>query len=175
VVVAVIQPALLRELMMPLVFGGIAATGYGLLFMLREVSGKTDEANAESKERDKDLGHAFDLKSAMVFAAIITTVLLISAALSAWLGSRGTMLSACVTGLADPHATAASIASLVASGKVPMQGSLWPIIAGLTANTLMKAFVAFNAGGSVYAARIVPGLALMIAAIWAGVMLGQMV
>lgn len=175
VVVAVIQPTLLRELLIPLVFGGIAATGYGLFFVIREISGKAEQANAENIDRDKDLGHAFDLKSALIFAAIITTVLLISAALSAWLGSRGTMLSACVTGLADPHATAASIASLVASGKVPMQGALWPIIAGLTANTLMKAMVAFNAGGAIYAARIVPGLALMTAATWAGVLLGQLV
>lgn len=168
VVVVVVQPALLRELIRPLVFGGIAAVAYGSWFMMQEMPAKVEEMSPEPK----DIGHAFDLKSALVFALIITTVLLISAGLSAWMGSRGTLLSACVTGFADPHATTASVASLVASGKVSAQDAVWPILAGFTTNAVMKAFVAFNAGGAQYAARIVPGLALVIAAVWLGALLG---
>ena len=40
--------------------------------------------------------------------------------------------------------------------------ALWPILAGLSTNSLMKAVVAFHAGGVRYAARIVPGLALIL-------------
>ena len=43
---------------------------------------------------------------------------------------------------------------------------------GLSTNTLMKAVVAFNAGGVAYAKRVVPGLVLMTLAVWLGVWVG---
>lgn len=85
-----------------------------------------------------------------------------------WLGSSGIMLGALVSGLADAHATAASTASLAATQKITNSAAVWPILAGLTTNSLMKAIVAFKAGGTSYAMRILPGLALVIAVIWLG-------
>lgn len=165
VVVAAVQPALLDPLRWPLVLGSLAACAYSLLFFPRG-------APAAGHPDKPDLGRAFDLKTALAFAAIVSVVLLVSAALSAWLGERGTLLAAAVTGLVDAHATAASVASLVAAGKLPADAALWPILAGLSTNALMKAVVAFHAGGAAYAARIVPGLVLVIAAVWLGVWLG---
>lgn len=169
VVVAAVQPALLDTLRWPLVFGGMAACAYSLLFFPR---GAPAANPAAGRPEQQDLGRAFDLKTALAFAAIVGVVLVVSAALSAWLGARGTLLAAAATGLVDAHATAASVASLVAAGKLPLEAALWPILAGLSTNTLMKAVVAFHAGGAAYAARIVPGLVLVIAAVWLGVWLG---
>lgn len=168
VVVAAVQAALLDALMWPLLLGGGVACAYSLLFFPR--ASAPAEAAAGRPEQ-ADLGRAFNLKTALAFAAIVAGVLVVSAALSAWLGARGTLLAAAATGLVDAHATAASVASLVAAGKLPLDDALWPIIAGLSTNTLMKAVVAFHAGGAAYAARIVPGLVLMIAAVWLGVWL----
>lgn len=165
IVVAVVQPDLLNALMQPLAFGGLAACAYSLVLIFRAV-------RAPDERRMEDLGRAFDLKTAVGFAAIVSFVLLLSAGLNAWLGSRGMLLGAALTGLVDPHATAASVASLVAAKKVPVEDALWPILAGLTTNSVMKAIVAFNAGGASYAVRIVPGLALMIGALWLGALLG---
>jgi uncharacterized membrane protein (DUF4010 family) len=165
IVVAVLQPALLYELMRPLIFGGIAACAYSLWFIVKDMPTKDGS-------QDQDRGHAFDLKSAVSFAAVIAAVLLLSAGLNDSLGQRGTLLAAAITGLVDPHATAASIASLVAAGKLSVKGALWPILAGLTTNSLMKALVAFNAGGKVYAVRIVPGLVIVTAAFWLAVLTG---
>ncbi len=167
IVVATLQPALLEALLWPLLLGGGTACAYSLLFFPRGHT-KADEAQAEQQE----LGRAFDLKTALTFAALVSVVLLVSAALSAWLGQRGTLLAAALTGLADAHATAASVASLVAAGKLPQAAAMWPLLVGLSTNTLMKAVVAVQSGGVVYAARIVPGLVLVIATIWAGVWLG---
>lgn len=169
VVVAAVQPVLLGALMWPLLLGGAAACGYSLLFFPR---GAPAVQAAAGRPEQRDLGRAFDLKSALAFAAVVGVVLLVSAGLSAWLGTRGTLLAAAATGLVDAHATAASVASLVAAGKLPLDAALWPILTGLSTNTLMKAVVAFHAGGAAYAARIVPGLVLMIAAVWLGVWLG---
>jgi hypothetical protein len=42
------------------------------------------------------------------------------------------------------------------------------VLAGLSANTLVKAMLAATSGGWPYALRIIPGLVLMIAAAWLG-------
>lgn len=163
VVVATIQPALLHALLWPLVFGGVAACAYALPF----IPGKAQQ----QEQPNADAGRAFDLKTALVFAAVVSAVLLLSAGLSAWLGTRGTLLAAALTGLVDTHATAASVASLVAAGRLPVEAALWPILAGLTTNTLSKVLVAFSSGGLRYAARIVPGLVLVVTAVWLGTLM----
>jgi uncharacterized membrane protein (DUF4010 family) len=161
VIVTVVKPALLDTLFLPLLLGGIVAVAYGLLFIRHTV--KAD------KDQHAELGRAFDFKSAVVFAGIITAVLLLSAAVYAWLGTQGIMVSAALTGLVDAHATAASVASLADAGKIGLDAAMWPILIGLTSNSLMKIIVAANAGGRQFAARVVPGVVLMTVAVWAGV------
>ncbi len=161
IVVTLVQPALLRALVVPLAASGLAACAYGIVPIFRSV-------RAPDERRMENLGHAVDLKTALAFAAIVSFVLLLSAGLNAWLGSRGMLLGAALTGLVDPHATAAAVASLVAAGKVPPADALQAILAGLTTNSAMKALVAFNSGGARYAVRIVPGLAFMTGALWLG-------
>ncbi len=159
VVITLIQPSLLHVFVIPLACGGIVAFAYSVFFTLKKLSNGDDLTG-------KDLGRAFDLKSAIIFAALVSVVLLLSAGLTTWFGLRGTLLAATVSGLVDAHATAASVASLVAANKLLVEEALWAILAGLTTNTLMKAIVAFKSGGTYYAARILPGLVLTIGAIW---------
>lgn len=162
IVIGMVQPSLLTALMLPLIFGGVAAGLYGLLFFIRR------GAAGDGKNPDKDVSRAFDLKTAAVFSALISLVMLVSAGLNAWLGARGMLLGAAMTGMVDAHATAASAASLVAANKISIDQAVGPILVGLTTNTLMKAVVAFKSGGARYATRIVPGLALMMIAVWLG-------
>ncbi|MDD5336349.1 MAG: MgtC/SapB family protein [Rhodoferax sp.] len=162
VVIGLIRAPLLNSLVLPLTFGGLAAGLYGLLFMLWGLPG------GSANTPDQDAGRAFELKTAASFAVLVACVLLLSAALNAWLGSRGMLLGAAVTGLADAHATAASVASLAAANKISSAQAVGPILLGLSSNTLMKALVAFRSGGLRYAACIVPGLLLMIGAVWLG-------
>lgn len=166
VVIGLIQTSLLTALVLPLSFGGAAACLYGLVFFFR----RDPVSNTGSPV--EDVGRAFNLKAAAVFAALVTLILLASAGLNAWLGARGMLLGAALTGLADAHATAASAASLMTANRISSAQAVGPILIGLTTNTLMKAVVAFKAGGVHYATRIVPGLALMIAAVWLGAWLG---
>jgi uncharacterized membrane protein (DUF4010 family) len=162
VVIGLIQASLLTAMVLPLSFGGVAATLYGLVFLLRRARASSTGTTIE------DVGHAFSLRTAVIFATLVGLILLVSAGLNAWLGARGILLSAALTGLADAHATAASAASLMAADKISSAQAVEPILIGLTTNTLMKAVVAFKAGGVPYATRIVPGLAFMIAAAWLG-------
>ncbi len=166
VVIGMVQPSLLLALMLPLIFGGVAAGGYGLLFFITKVP------TSGGKHREDKVGRAFDLKTAALFAALIGLIVLVTAGLNAWLGARGMLLGAAVTGLIDAHATAASAASLTAANKISIDQAIGPVLVGLTTNTLMKAVVAFKSGGTPYAAHIVPGLALTIIAVWAGAWIG---
>lgn len=160
-IIALIQPTLLSLLAEPLALGGAAAILYALLFLFI-----TRKPPALAEEHHADMGRAIELKTALGFTLIVSTVLLLSAALQNWLGSNGIMLGALVSGLADAHSTAASVASLVATQKISDSAALWPILAGLTTNSLMKVAVAFKSGGVSYAMRIVPGLALVMGVIW---------
>lgn len=166
VVIGLIQTSLLTALVLPLSFGGVAACMYGLVFFFR----RDPVSNTESPV--EEMGRAFNLKTAAVFATLVSLIVLVSAGLNAWLGAQGMLLGAALTGLADAHATAASAASLMAADKISSAQAVGPILIGLTTNTLMKAVVAFKAGGVHYATRIVPGLALMTGAVWLGAWLG---
>jgi uncharacterized membrane protein (DUF4010 family) len=126
-----------------------------------------------AEDGESSMGRAFDLKMAALFAVMIGLVVLVAAGLNAWLGARAMLLGAAVTGLIDAHSTAASVASLAASNKVSADQAIGPILVGLTTNTLMKALVAYKSGGARYAAYIVPGLVLMIIAVWLGAWIGN--
>ena len=161
IVIASIQPSLLANLAKPLALGGLLAFIYGLIFVLKAMK-QTKQAY------DQDFGRAFDLKTAVGFATIISLAILIAAFLNNWLGVQGLNISTAATGLVDAHAAAVSVASLVSAQKITSQQAVWPVLIGLSSNTLMKAIVAYKSGGVQYATRIVPGLVLMIAAVWIG-------
>jgi uncharacterized membrane protein (DUF4010 family) len=166
VVIALVQPALLLAMAWPLALGGAAASLYGLVFFMRSIR---DTRQHEAMEA----GRAFDLKTSIGFTALLGVVMTASAGLNAWLGDAGILLGAAVAGFADAHATAASAASLMAAGKIQASQAIVPILLGLSTNTVTKAIVAFNAGGVAYASKIVPGLVLMVSAIWLGFWLAR--
>jgi len=165
VLIGLVAPQLLRLMALPLLLGGAAALSYGLWCLYG--SGSDPTANA-LPEGGPDVGRAFDLRSAVAFAGVLTLVMMVSAGLNAWLGERGVALAAMVAGLADAHATAASTASLIAAGEIKAQQAVLPILLGLSANTMTKAVVAHQAGGVAYLRSMAPGLALMMVAVWAG-------
>ena len=78
----------------------------------------------------------------------------------------------CPFGTRDTHATAISIASLVSAGKLTLGSAVFPIVLGLTTNTLTKVVVAFAVGGYRFASRILPGLIAVVLAALLGVWLG---
>lgn len=162
-VIAFIAPALLVPLMWPLVFAGFTAALYAAWFTLHAL--RAQDAPSRSS------GRAFDLVAALTFAGLIGAVLTIAAALNAWVGERGVLATATVSGLADAHAAGMAAASLVAAGRISQPLAVVAILAGLSANTLVKVMLAVASGGWPYARRIVPGLVLMIAAAWLGALL----
>lgn len=159
-VVAALSPPTLKALAGPLICSGIAAVGYGALFTLR--------ALRAPPEADHDAGEAFSLVTALIFAATLSAVLLLSAALTEWFGEAGAIAGAGLAGFVDAHAAGISIASMAASGKITPDAAVVPILAGFTTNTVTKIVLAVTAGGRKFALFVAPGLVLVAAAAWLG-------
>lgn len=113
-------------------------------------------------------GRAFSVPAALLLAAVLSGVLLLSAAMQDAFGETGLVIGAAVAGLADTHAAAVAVAAVAASGKIDAAAAVMPIVAAMSANTLSKAVVAWVSGGPAYALRLIPGLIAVIAAVWAG-------
>jgi uncharacterized membrane protein (DUF4010 family) len=159
VIGATSAPAL-EAMAFPLIGAGIAAAGYGAVFTFRALKQPTDAAEAP--------GNPFSLSGAIVFALTLSAVLLASAALREWFGEKGAIAAAALSGFVDTHASAISIAALVASGRMTPAECIVPILAGFTTNSITKLILASTSGGRAFAMRVVPGIMLVAIAAWAG-------
>lgn len=159
VVLAATSIAALEALALPLACAGAAAVLYGAGFTLW--------ALRAPPAADERTGRAFSLHSALAFGALLGAIVLASAAFGEWFGSAGLLVAAAVGGLADAHATAVSVASLVAADRLAPEAGVVPILVALTANTLAKLLVAVR-GGRRFALAVVPGIVLVVAMAWLG-------
>lgn len=158
-----IDATVLRTLVAPLLFAGAAAALYAAYFVV--IALRTPTAAPETS------GRAFSIVGALVFGALICTVLVASAALDHWFGARGALAGAAVAGFVDVHAATVSTATLAANGVLRPEGAALPIIVGFTANTVSKVVMAFSGGNGAFAGRVTAGLALIAAAAWIGLLL----
>ncbi|HEY6941795.1 MgtC/SapB family protein [Dokdonella sp.] len=100
----------------------------------------------------------FDLRHALLFAALVATALLLSAALHAWIGDRGALLAASAAGLADVHAATVSLGQLAATATLPLPQAALGVALAFIANSLVKCVVALAAGGTSFARPLVGGV-----------------
>lgn len=150
----------LVALALPLGFSGVAAVGYGALFMFR--------SRREQGAPPVEEGRAFSIGTAIVLAVTVAMVLIASAALASRFGNTGLIAAAGIAGFADVHAALISTVSLVASGKLEAADAVMPILAALSTNTISKLIVAQVSGGPRYAIHVAPGLLSMATAAWLG-------
>lgn len=159
-VLAATSLPVLQALAIPLICAGAAAIAYGALFTLKSLSHELAEPAGT--------GRAFSFKTALMFAAMISVVLVATAALDAWFGKAGLIAATTVAGFVDAHSSSASAAALVAAGKLDAREAALPILLALTTNTVTKTAVALLSGNRRYAAQIIPGLMLTLLAAWLG-------
>jgi len=149
-----------RALATPMLLSGIAIVAYALILLIR--TSKTQVTHEPIP------GRAFDLKLAIFFAATVSAILFFCAFLNQTYGNRGLLFGATLSGLADTHATAISIASLVSAGRLTPNNAVLPILLGFSANTLIKVVVAFTTGGARFALQLLPGLIALVLAAFIG-------
>lgn len=155
---AAIDSASLQIMLIPLLAGAGATLIYGAYGLVTWTGGPGVI----------ELGRAFNVKIALAIGASVGVVQLLSAALFAWKGNDGLLLATTISGFADTHATAASAANLTHSGKIPVAAIVLPILGAISSNTVSKCFMAGIAGGKTFSLRVMPGLIVVLMAVWAG-------
>ncbi len=120
-------------------------------------------------------GRAFDVRLALVFAALVAVFAGAGALLTDWLGPSGLLASSAATGFIDAHATAVSVATLYRSGAVPPTVAAMAVLIGLSVNMAAKIPAAFALGPRAFAWRVSAGLGLLLAGLWAGFGIGRLV
>ena len=158
IVIGATNRSTLAALAIPLAASGIAAVLYGALLTAKTLRTEMPTSTAR--------GHAFSLKTALIFAASIAVMSFVSAALNAWKGEGGVIVATTLAGFADTHSPAVSIASLVSAGPLAVNEAVFPILAALTTNTMTKVVLAFMSGGRHFGMQVVPGLLLVVASAW---------
>ncbi len=147
----------------PFALAGVTASLYAAVFIGRSLRHKSVVVEHR--------GRAFNVPRAVVFAATVSSILTISAAVREWFGATGLLLTAFLAGFADTHAVAISAASLVGAGKISVADAVPIVLIGFTTNTFSKAVVAATTGGRQFAFAVIPGLMLVLGAAWIGSML----
>jgi uncharacterized membrane protein (DUF4010 family) len=166
VLLAVISPATLAALWIPLLCAGLTASVYAGFFTLKGVA---RDAPAIVRE-----DAAFSVKTTLVLAAILSVVLIAAAALRAWLGQSGVLIAAAVAGLADVHAAAIAAGSQVTNGNLSADQAVWAILLGFTSNSITKIILAATAGTREFASRVVPGIVFFTLAAWVSATIGRL-
>ena len=141
--VAVVNRALLRELLVPVASMG-AAAGIVALVLLRGSVGSARPAGGEVP-----LQNPFSLTAAIRFALVFASVMLLVVLVQTYLPGRGLYAVAALAGLSDVDAITLSMASCVGKGECAAQAGVASIIIAALANTLVKAgmVVALGAPG----------------------------
>ncbi|TXH76065.1 MAG: MgtC/SapB family protein [Lysobacteraceae bacterium] len=154
-VVGALSPPMLHRLAWPLSLAIAAALAAAGIARWRRTPGAAEHAPITS-------GRPFEPRHALLFATIVSVILLLSAAVHRWLGDPGLGLAAGVSGFADLHAAAASVAQLAAVGVIGPDAAPWPVFIALITNSASKLMMAWLRGGRAYMLRLLPGIGAIV-------------
>jgi len=148
--VALVNPSLLTALAAPLaLLGGVPLVGVMWLARAGGTSGSAGDAVA--------LRNPLELRTAILYAALLTLFLVLLRAADQGLGVNGVYALAALSGLADVDAAGISLAH-AATTRMPETVAVTGIILAAVVNTVMKAGLAAVLGGSALARRCLPVL-----------------
>lgn len=155
-IVLAVSPPLLPLLAPELIAAALVLLVGGLLGLRGGESASLPAPTADTR--------MFRFGQALWFALLIALVLLIAAAMHAWLGPRGALIAACVAALAEVHASFASLAQLFHEQALSAAQVRWGLVGLLATSALAKSVVAFVSGGRAYGLRVSAGLLAMVGA-----------
>jgi uncharacterized membrane protein (DUF4010 family) len=158
---SILLPGLLPHMILPIGLG-CSTAGLYALWLFKAHQPECTPPNLDLK------GHAFEHKTTLILSLAVLSVTVMTAALNHWLGEVGVLIASLLAGLVDAHSSVASMSSLVHQGHASLTQAQLAILLAVSTNTLSKSAVAIGAGGKAFAVLILPGLLLVIAAVWLG-------
>ena len=92
------------------------------------------------------LSNPFSLKSAITFALVFASILMLTRLAITYLGDAWLPLVALISGLTDADAIAFSVSNAQQAGLISLDWAAFNVVLGATANTFMKLFLVFTLG-----------------------------
>ena len=109
-----------------------------------------------------------DLGTALRFGLILTAIMVVARAASAWAGAFGLLLVAGISGLVDVDAISLSVATMSIHQLVAPGVAIGAILLAAVVNTVLKPAMALAIGGSSMGLRFLTASLAMIIACGAG-------
>ncbi len=157
----VVNRALLAEVWPAITAGGVAGLAYAAVLWLRDRT--ADEEGGE--EQGQSFTNPFELKAALAFGALYAVILVGSKAAEMYLGTAGLYASAIASGLADVDAVTLSMAELSGpGGTLDLETAGHAVTLAAASNTVVKGGIVVAAGSAAMRRAILPGTALVLAA-----------
>ena len=154
ILIGAASPPLLLALAWPLGAGALAALAYAAV----------QTWHARRADAEPSPGRAFNLLTAVLFAALVTAVAFVSTLAQRFVGPVGAVVTAALAGFADAHASSAAVASV--AGQIGSTGALVGVLLALTTNSIAKMVLAVTSGPRGFWLRIVIGQVLVLVVTW---------
>lgn len=158
-----VNPALLAEVWPAIAAGGAAGLLYAGVLWWRS---RGDDAAPEAGHRP--FTNPFELTSALAFGALYAVILVGSKAAEMYLGTTGLYASAVASGLADVDAVTLTMAELSRpGGSLSVETAAHAVVLAAASNTVVKGGIVLSLGASAMRRAILPGVAVILAAMLA--------
>lgn len=151
-----LSPPLLRQLLPELLATGAVLLAGGLLGLRARHHEHAPPPTAQTR--------MFRFSHALGFAALVTALMLLSAALAVWVGPQGAMTAAVISASVELHAAVATLGTLQVRTDIDMVQAEWLMLALLAASLGAKSVIAWLSGGRGYGWRVAAGLLAALAA-----------
>lgn len=137
--IAVVNQALMARMVVPIMV--MAATGFGVAvwYFIRT-------RNDKSETETLTLSNPFSLRSALSFALVFATILMVTRLAITYLGDAWLPVVALVSGLTDADAIAFSVSDAQQHGLISLDWAAFNAVLGAIANTFMKLLLVYSLG-----------------------------
>ena len=156
--VAVINPALVGKVVLPVLAGGAVLIAWALAVYWQ------DRASGPLEGESAQFANPFRLRPAIQFGILYGVVLIGSKAASMYLGASGVYTGAVISGIADVDAITLSMAELSKAGSVPPSTAANAIVLAAATNTVVKGAMVWFLGHPRLRATLGPAVLVTVAA-----------
>ena len=137
--IAVVNQALMMRMVVPIMVMAVTGVGVAIWYFIRA---RKDSSEAESLT----LSNPFSLKSALSFALVFASILMITRLAITYLGEAWLPVVALVSGLTDADAIAFSVSDAQQDGLITLDWAAFNAVLGAIANTFMKLMLVYSLG-----------------------------